>query len=122
MWCLIHVLVRFFASTCGSGAVPFAPRRAGCLVLARWSMWWGVVSLRHMGRARCLRQPPWNFHGGWRVPAVRLVGFVRFRFLAETRPGDGGGFGLFGLGWLVPWRLVWLGESGIFICLSRYGK
>ena len=87
LWCLIHVLVRFFASTCGSGAVPFAPRRAGCLVLARWFMWWGVVSLRHMGRARCLRQPPWNFHGGWRVPAVRLVGFVLFRFLAETRPG-----------------------------------
>ncbi len=49
LWCLIHVLVRFYAATRGSGAVPFAPRRAGCLVLARWSMWWGVVSRRHMG-------------------------------------------------------------------------
>ena len=31
LWCLIRVLLRFFAATCGSGAVLSASRRAGCV-------------------------------------------------------------------------------------------
>ena len=90
MWCLVRVLLRFYALTYGSGAVLSAPRRAGCVgpggscggASSRFGTW--------VGRgAFCIATGP----GG-------SSGLCDFGF-AQKPDQAGDGFGRFGLGWLV---------------------
>ena len=87
-----HSTIRLF----GGGAVCIA---AGRLRWARWSMWWGVLSLRHMGQARCRLHRDGSQLRGW-------SGLCDFGF-SQKPGGAGGGFGRFSLGWLAGarWRL-----------------
>ena len=63
LWCLIRVLLRFFAATCGSGAVLSASRRAGC----------AGPGGRPCGGASS------RFHGQWSMVDSSGLGFAHYR-------------------------------------------